>query len=254
MEGDVVRSCAILPAEGWSLGEGAMVQEDRWKEIRRLHEEGVAIAEIARRLELDRKTVRRCLRQERWQPYSRPVRTDTLLAEHAEYLKGRAPQVRYSAQVLFQELRRRGYRGGYDTVHRFVQPLRAAEILADRAAVRFETPPGRQSQIDWGTARVPFRHQTVVLHLSPWALAAGASWSRARTSSCRTSWTLTSPAPDAVPVQHASFHQRTSGGHKGSERSRISRLWGPMRHFSGTFWGQNRASHGGSQSGPSPEP
>ena len=33
MEGDVVRSCAMLPPEGWSLGEGAMIQEDRWKEI-----------------------------------------------------------------------------------------------------------------------------------------------------------------------------------------------------------------------------
>jgi transposase len=157
---------ATMVPEGWSLEEGCMVQEDRWREVHRLYrEERAAIAEIARRLDLDRKTVRRCLRQERWQPYSRPVRTDTLLAEHVKYLEERAPQVRYSAQVLFQELRRRGYRGGYDTVRRFVQPLRAAEVLADRAAVRFETPPGHQSQIDWGTARVPFRHQTVVLHL-----------------------------------------------------------------------------------------
>src|SRR5439155_14171163 len=63
-----------------------------------------------------------------------PVRTDTLLAEHA----GRAPQVCYSAQVLFQELRRHGYRGGYDTVRRFVQPLRAAaREMRLRGAVLF---------------------------------------------------------------------------------------------------------------------
>lgn len=30
--------------------------------------------------------------------------------------------------------------------------------------MRFETPPGQQSQIDWGTARVHFRNQRVVLH------------------------------------------------------------------------------------------
>jgi transposase len=50
-------------------------------------------------------------------------------------------------------------------VKRFVQPLRAVEALAERATVRFETAPGHQSQIDWGSAPVYFRHQPVVLHL-----------------------------------------------------------------------------------------
>lgn len=143
-----------------------MVPEDRWREIHRMaREEQLPIAEIARCLDLDRKTVRRCLKQEAWQRYRRPARTDTLLAEHAEFLRERAPQVRYSAQVLYQELRPRGYHGGYDTVRRFVQPLRAVETLAERASVRFETPPGQQSQIDWGSARAHFRHQPVILHL-----------------------------------------------------------------------------------------
>ncbi len=31
--------------------------------------------------------------------------------------------------------------------------------------MRFETLPGLQSRIDWGQARVPFRHQTVVAHV-----------------------------------------------------------------------------------------
>jgi len=142
-----------------------MVQEGRWREIHRMaREEQLPIAEIARRLDLDRKTVRRCLKQESWQPYQRPARTDTLLAEHAEFLKVRAPEVGYSAQVLFQELKGKDYKGSYDTVKRFVQPLRAVETLAERASVRFETPPGQQSQIDWGSARVHFRHQPVLLH------------------------------------------------------------------------------------------
>lgn len=166
MEECGIRDRATMGIEGLALEEERMVQEDRWREIHRLfREEGVTIAEIARRLDLDRKTVRSSLRQEQWQPYRREPRRDTLLATHAEYLRERAPQVRYSAQVLFQELRRRGYRGGYDTVKRFVQPLRAAEVLAERASVRFETGPGHQSQIDWGTARVEFRHRAVQLHL-----------------------------------------------------------------------------------------
>lgn len=166
MEDVVARESGIMAPEGWSLGEESMIQEERWREIHRLsREEGAPIAEIARRLDLDRKTVRRCLRQERWKSYERAARTDTLLASHAEFLRERAPQVRYSAQVLFQELRQKGYRGGYDTVRRFVQPLRSAEALAERASVRFETGPGDQSQVDWGTARVEFRHGKVKIHL-----------------------------------------------------------------------------------------
>src|SRR5215813_13954691 len=108
--------------------EVPMVRPERWEEVRRLRvQDGVSIAEIARRLDLDRKTVRRCLRATEWKAYQRASRPDTLLATHAEYLRERAPRVGYSAQVLFQELRQRGYAGSYDTVKLFVQPLRAAE-------------------------------------------------------------------------------------------------------------------------------
>ena len=107
--------------------EVPMVRQERWEEIRRLSfRERVPVAEIARRLDLDRKTIRRCLRDTEWKPYQRSPRPDTLLAPHADYLRGRAPEVRYSAQILFQELRQRGYRGSYDTVKLFIQPLQAA--------------------------------------------------------------------------------------------------------------------------------
>ena len=165
MAGNERREDAKLDLQATHLEEDFMVGEDRWQEIRRLrHKDHVPIAEIARRLELDRKTVRHCLKQTAWQSYQRPARTDTLLVNHAEFLRERAPKVGYSAQVLFQELKGRGYAGGYDTVKRFVRPLRAVEALAERATLRFETAPGHQSQIDWGAARVHFRHQPVVLH------------------------------------------------------------------------------------------
>src|SRR2546428_1122679 len=86
--------------------------------------------------------------------YPRPERADTLLAEHASYLHTRAPQAQYSARILFQELRRaRGYRGSYETVKRFVRPLRTAEQAVERATLPFETPPRPPSQIDWGPTR-----------------------------------------------------------------------------------------------------
>lgn len=155
-----------LGHEGLALVEEPMVQEERWQEVHRLYrEERLAIAEIARHLELDRKTVRRSLKQAVWRPYRRPAATATRLTKFAEFVRQRAPQVGYSAQVLYQELQGRGYAGSYDTVKRFVRPLRTANALADRATERFETPPGRQSRIDWGSARVQLGRERVVLHL-----------------------------------------------------------------------------------------
>ena len=106
---------------------------------RLFHAERRSKSEIARDLNLDRKTVRGILQAATWQPYPRAERADTLLEEHAAFLRARAPEVLYSARVLFQELRRaRGYQGSYETVKRFVRPLRDAEQAAERATVRFK--------------------------------------------------------------------------------------------------------------------
>jgi hypothetical protein len=113
--------------------EGAMVRQERWEEIRRLaFRERVPIAEIGRRLALDRKTVRRCLRDQAWTAYHRPRRPDTVLAPHLAYVRARAPQVGYSAQIFFQELRHhRGYRGSYDTVKLFRRRFRGHRVDGD---------------------------------------------------------------------------------------------------------------------------
>lgn len=162
-----VKKGPILDHQGQRL-EVEMIGQERWAEIRRLHfETGESISAIARCLELDRKTVRRCLQREAWQPYLRQYRAaGRLLAPHEAWLRLRAPKVHYSARILHQELKAdHGFRGSYETVKRFVAPLRE---LADSDALtqtRFETAPGEQSQIDWGQARVAFRHGPASLRI-----------------------------------------------------------------------------------------
>lgn len=167
MELDETRATTIMQPQGHHTGEVCMVDQERWAEIRRLrHDERGSIAEIARRLDLDRKTVRRSLRQTTWQPYRRAAVTETRLTAHADFVRTRAPQVHYSARILYQELRAsRAYTGSYETVKRFVAPLREVQLQAERALVRFETPPGQQSQIDWGQVRVSFRAGPQVVHV-----------------------------------------------------------------------------------------
>jgi transposase len=148
------------------LGEDAMIGRDRWDEIHRLAASQVTIAEIGRRLDVDRKTVARCLRQEAWQPYRRAAPAETLVTPHVPFLQARAPAVDYSARILWQELRaHHGYRGSYETVKRFIRPLREEGLRASLTWTRFETPPGAQSQIDWGQARVVLGGRPVVRHL-----------------------------------------------------------------------------------------
>ena len=167
MELDATRETTIMQPQSNHAGEVCMVDQERWAEIRRLHhDERVSISEIARRLDLDRKTVRRSLRQTTWHPYHRAAVAETLLTAHADCVRARAAQVNYSARILYQELRAsRGYTGSYETVKRFVAPLREIQLQADRTLLRFETPPGQQSQIDWGQATVPFRAGATVVHV-----------------------------------------------------------------------------------------
>ena len=138
---------------------GVVVRKERWDEIQRLFQsEHRSTSAIARELGMDRKTVRRCVRANAWQTYQRASREDTLLAAHESFLRERAPQVRYWTRILHQEFcHERGFTGSYDVVKRFVAPLRVLEAAAEATQTRFETPPGLQSQVDWGQARVPFR-------------------------------------------------------------------------------------------------
>jgi transposase len=110
--------------------------------------------------------VRRCLRDDAWRGYQRRAQAETLLAPQAEWLRRRASQVRYSARILYQELKaQRGYQGSYETVKRFVAPLRELASSDALTQTRFETAPGHQSQVDWGQVRVAFGSGPSILRI-----------------------------------------------------------------------------------------
>jgi transposase len=143
-----------------------VVGRERWEELQRLRAAGQTISQIARETGFDRKTVRACLRKGEWAPYRRKCSHAGLLAGHTAWLTERAPQVNYSARILYQELRAsRGYRGGYDTVKNAVRPLRADAAVASLTQRRFETAPGQQAQVDWGQVKVRFAAGPAEVHV-----------------------------------------------------------------------------------------
>lgn len=120
---------------------------------------------ISRELGCSRNTVRAYLREGGWKPMDTSRRTKAL-NEHQEWLAERLKQHRGNADVVRQDLARElGLEVSLRTVQRAVEPLRR-ELRAEAiATVRFETPPGQQMQIDFGSTSVEIGGLPQRIHL-----------------------------------------------------------------------------------------
>jgi len=141
-----------------------MLSTERQKEILSRHEAGQGIKRIARDLDVSRNTVRQVLRSpDAPRSYKRKQRLYVKLEGREEWVAKRFFELEGNAHALFLELQEDGYTGGYSIVRDYVRPLRDA--LRGIATVRFETPPGRQAQVDWGTKQVVIGTRRVRLHI-----------------------------------------------------------------------------------------
>jgi transposase len=119
-----------------------------------MHAAGASVRTIARTLGIARNSVRKYLRApEVPKPPPRPQR-GSKLDPYSDYLHEQLARGVDNCVVLLRELRAQGYDGSYTLLKSFVQPLRRRRQPV--ATMRFETTPGDQAQVDWGT----FRYQT----------------------------------------------------------------------------------------------
>jgi len=124
--------------------------------ILELHRQGVSVSAIARRVGLDRKTVRRYIAQGLEPPTygPRPPRISQL-QKFEPYLRQRLAVVpQLSGRRLHRELRDLGYTGGYTILTDLLRDVRP--VTAGAFEVRFETPPGRPAQVDFAHFRTVF--------------------------------------------------------------------------------------------------
>ena len=130
------------------LGEIVMILE--------LHRQGISISAIARQAGLDRKTVRRYIAQGLEPPTYGPRQPRVpQLRAFEPYLRQRLaafPQL--TGRRLHRELRDLGYTGGYSILTDLLREIRPTEMSPFE--VRFETPPGRQAQVDFAHFRTVF--------------------------------------------------------------------------------------------------
>ena len=123
-----------------------MISLEEWVDVVSLHRQGLGIKTIARELDISRNAVRRALTRGGPPEYHRAARASKL-DPFKDYLTTRlADFPSLPAITLFEEIRERGYDGGMSILKDFTYPYRQKRR---EPVVRFETPPGRQAQVDW---------------------------------------------------------------------------------------------------------
>lgn len=114
------------------------------------------MSQIARELGRDRKTVRKWLKEEEPGNYIRRTQIPLKIDPYRVYILQRMQEGCVNAVVLYDEIHEMGYTGGITQLRNFMRPHRP--VVQSRASMRFETAPGEQAQVDWGSFSVDW-HQ-----------------------------------------------------------------------------------------------
>jgi len=140
--------------------------------LRHYLEQGLTKTELAKRFGISRRTVYHWIetgqldrdldsQEVRYRPRPPVV---TRLEPYKPIIQARLEALPLlTAQRLFEELRGAGYSGGYTQLKDYVRQVRPHAPA--EPVVRFETPPGYQGQVDFGTFQLPWgrRHALLVV-------------------------------------------------------------------------------------------
>jgi transposase len=156
--------------------------------IREMYRKGVSISEIARRTGRDRKTIRQVVNAAELVPAKKPRQAKACKIDpYASYLERRMAEGVFNARKLYGEILAQGYTGKESKVREFVHERRPDK--EPLGSVRFETAPGEQGQVDWGSFGF-ITHQGRTYRLYAFVMTLG--WSRASylrfTISSDTTW------------------------------------------------------------------
>jgi transposase len=142
-----------------------MLEPDEVAAMMRLHRLGWGTRRLAQEFGCSRTTVKRYVAAGGWRSFATPRRAGKLDGLEA-WLRERFHRHRGNADVVRQDLEREhGMSVSLRTVERAVRPYRRELAAEARATLRFETPPGRQLQIDFGETRVPIGAERVRVYL-----------------------------------------------------------------------------------------
>ncbi|WP_413741073.1 IS21 family transposase [Sodalis sp. RH15] len=132
-----------------------MVTFETAMEIKILHKQGMSARHIAKKLGISRNTVKRYLSADPEPPrYSPRPRASSVLDDYRQYIQQRIQDARpwkIPATVIYREIVEHGYQGRMTVLREFIRSL--SQNTLPEPVIRFETEPGQQMQVDWGTMR-----------------------------------------------------------------------------------------------------
>ncbi|MED4271587.1 IS21 family transposase [Geobacillus stearothermophilus] len=116
--------------------------------IRELYQKGWTQTAIAKETGFDRKTIRKYLKGDKLpERKANGKKKASKLDPYKNYLLQRIQEGTTNCVVLFEEIQAMGYTGKMTILRDFVRPYR--EQPKKQATLRYETPPGKQAQMDW---------------------------------------------------------------------------------------------------------
>lgn len=124
-----------------------MIRWDEKMDIISDYRNGMKIREIAKKYQRSRNTIRKIIRGEHKDEITR--KRSSKLEPYKDHLRKRWEETGMSAKILHKEIVGMGFEGSYDIVSRFLKGFRKEVSRQSKMTVRYETPPGKQAQMDW---------------------------------------------------------------------------------------------------------
>lgn len=125
-----------------------MIRNGEFYVLKHMKQQGMSTTQIANELGRDRKTIRKWLQEEGPKNYERRKHEPSILEPYKAYVLSRMGEGCLNAVVLHDEIKAKGYSGQIRLLRAFMEPHRPAVL--SKATERYETPPGKQAQVDWG--------------------------------------------------------------------------------------------------------
>lgn len=144
------------------------------------HRDHKPIREIARDFNLSRNTIRKIIRTDSTEfTYERKTqprpRLEPFKVQLAGYLtddSAKPVRQRRSALLLFEQLQREGFGGGYDSVRRYVQDWRKTNAGREiKAFIPLSFAPGEAFQFDWGYEQIELGGVNVKIKVAQFRLS-----------------------------------------------------------------------------------
>jgi transposase len=157
-----------------------MLNVETIRKVRQAHfRDGKGIREITREFNLSRNTVRSIIRSgitdQKYERSEQPrPKLGSFVERLSEWLKedrDKPVKHRRRAQILFEQLQREGYTGGYDAVRRYVGTWKEDDGTAlVKAFIPLEWEPGDAFQFDWSYEKVELGGMPVEVKVSHFRL------------------------------------------------------------------------------------